>query len=84
MSKCNDLGSIDPCTTQPQGGNTYEITIKDSDRLIIKVESQFVANPVRTIMSPRGIEVVQGTRGFMYHVVDWSIKHEDVNDGNYD
>jgi hypothetical protein len=74
---CNDIGPIPDCQSQSSnGGNTYEITIKDGDRLIVSVESRFVASPVKTIISPRGIEQAMTSMGLVYHKVDWSIRPE--------
>lgn len=76
MSKCYDLGSIDPCTIQPQGGNTYEITIKENDRIIVKVETRHPKISPRTLLSPLGISLEQTDQGLMYNKVEWSIKDD--------
>jgi hypothetical protein len=74
---CKNLGHLPGCDIQTKTGNTYEITINDTDRIIVTVKSKFVKKPIKTIISPRGIEQAITPAGQLYHKVDWSIKEAD-------
>jgi hypothetical protein len=56
-------------------GNTYEITIKEKDRIIVTVETEHLKAKPKTTFEIVGIGIDHKPDGRMLHKVDWSTRN---------